>query len=158
MPFPRFGPVFTAHFRNGDFAGANCQPAVFNSIQPNTDFCAPFSRPGRFSPAIGRDRSHAGFHVEIGRNRLAKHRAEKFHNRVFSLRRRSDGNAPERFGCFHFFNWWGKRLSRHSLAKADPREQPWHCKNRLAGSLAPPKTQLRYKVAPRREVEQFDFV
>jgi len=49
---------------------------------------------------------------------------------------------------FIFFNWWGER----------PREPSWHCKNRLAGSMAPPKNQSRYKVAPGREVEQFDFV
>src|ERR1017187_9660366 len=100
MPFPRFGPVFTAHFRNCDFAGTSFQPAIFNLVQPNADFCAPFSRPGRFSPAIGRDRAHAGFQVEIGRNRLTGHRAEKFRNRVFGLRRRNDGNAPERLS-FH---------------------------------------------------------
>ena len=44
MPFPRFSPVFTAHFLNGDFAGADFQPAIPDLAQTGMDLGAP-SRP-----------------------------------------------------------------------------------------------------------------
>ena len=128
MPFPRFGPIFPAHFQQSDPAAAGIQPATVDSLQAGEKGLANFARPDGFLLKISRDRAGAGLQVEIDRNRLAEGCAERFSDGILGFGCRDDGNAPERFGCLHFLKWWGER----------PREPLWHCENRLAGSLAPP--------------------
>ena len=40
MPFPRCRPIFMAHLRDRDFAGADFQSAVFNPLQSGRNFFA----------------------------------------------------------------------------------------------------------------------
>ena len=48
MPFPRFGPVFAAHFRQRDLAGAGFQPAMIDLFQAGEQISADLLRRSRF--------------------------------------------------------------------------------------------------------------
>lgn len=88
-----------ANFCNGDFAGTDFKPAIFDALQARGNFFVNFfNRP---SFAKNGNCAYAGFDVAVARNGAVQNRAEHLRNGVFGFARRGDGNSPKRF-VFHF--------------------------------------------------------